>query len=67
MLIESYNVNHHMSNGIKIALNGLLKDKLMFGYIPFYEYIEINSFHNNQFKQEIYILARDFAIKKNKI
>ena len=63
MVVEQHNTNQCLCNGIKMALKELMKDKLMFGYIPYYEYTDLASLQNNRFKNEIYKLAKEYAIK----
>lgn len=64
MPVEQQHKNRLLYNGIKSALGELFKDKLMFDYIPYYEYYEIDTLKNNQFKREIYKMAKEFAIRK---
>lgn len=65
MAVENQNTDISLYKGFNMALGELFKDKLMFGYIPYYEYTDIETLYNNKFKSEIYKLAKEYALKKN--
>ena len=64
MAVENQNTDIYLYKGFNMALGELFKDKLMFGYIPYYEYTDIETLYNNKFKSEIYKLAKEYAFKK---
>ena len=64
MAVENQNTDISLYKGFNMALGELFKDKLMFWYIPYYEYTDIETLYNNKFKSEIYKLAKEYAFKK---
>lgn len=64
MAVENQNTDIAVYKGFNMALGELFKDKLMFGYIPYYEYTDMETLYNNKFKSEIYKLAKEYAFKK---
>ena len=64
MAVENQNTDISLYKGFNMALGELFKDKLMFGYIPYYEHTDIETLYNNKFKSEIYKLAKEYAFKK---